>query len=286
MSCCLPFWEVVVIMVQVYNLKGVYPMLANVFSSQLFQDICRSAAILVAGIFAMRIISKVLNAALEKSKLEKAAHSLITSLANAAMYILLGLMVASSLGIDVTSIVALASVLTLALSLALQNIVSNIIGGFTILYTHPFHSGDYVEIAGQGGTVKEINMTYTMLSTGDNKLISIPNSAVVAAQIVNYSAAETRRVEILASASYDAPTQQVIDALVLAGSVDNVLLDPAPRAVVTSYGDSAISYSLRLWVKTPDYWDVYFQVNQRVKDIFDEQGIEMTYPHLNVHIDR
>lgn len=259
-------------------------MLSNLISNPLFQDICRSVVILIVGIFAMRIIRRLLKTTLEKSSLEKAAHSLITSLAGAAMYILLGLMVASSLGIDVTSIVALASVLTLALSLALQNMVSNILGGFTILYTHPFHSGDYVEIAGQGGTVKEINMTYTMLATADNKLISIPNSAVVAAQIVNYSAAETRRVEVAVSASYDAPTQKVLDALVLAGTVDDVLLDPAPRAVITAYGDSAISYSLRLWVKTPDYWDVYFQVNQRVKDIFDAQGIEMTYPHLNVHI--
>ena len=259
-------------------------MLSALLANQMFQDVCRAVVILVAGIFAIRIVRRILKTTLEKSRLEKAAHRLITSLANAAMYVLLGLMVASSLGIDVTGIVALASVLTLALSLSLQNMVSNIIGGFTILNTRPFHSGDYVEIASQGGTVKEINMTYTMLATGDNKLISIPNSAVVAAQIVNYSAAETRRVEILASASYDAPTQKVIDALVLAGTVDNVLLDPAPRAVVTAYGDSAISYSLRLWVKTPDYWDVYFQVNQRVKDIFDQQEIEMTYPHLNVHI--
>ena len=261
-------------------------MIVKLFANQLFQDVCRSIVILVVGIFAMRIIRRILKTTLEKSKLEKAAHSLITSLASAAMYVLLGLIVASSLGIDVTSIVALASVLTLALSLTLQNMVSNILGGFTILYTHPFHSGDYVEIAGQGGTVKEINMTYTMLATADNKLISIPNSAVVAAQIVNYSAAETRRVEVLVSASYDAPTQKVLDALIQAGTVDNVLLDPAPRAVITAYGDSAISYSLRLWVKTPDYWDVYFQVNQRVKDVFDEQGIEMTYPHLNVHINQ
>ena len=181
---------------------------------------------------------------------------------------------------------ALASVLTLARSLALQNIVSNIIGGFTILYTRPFHSGDYVEIAGQGGTVKEINMTYTMLSTPDNKLISIPNSAVVAAQIVNYSAAETRRVEVVVSASYDAPIQKVLDALIEAGTVDKVLPDPAPRAVISSYGESAITYSLRLWVKNPDYWDVYFLVNQRVKTIFDEQDIAMTYPHLNVHLDK
>ena len=246
--------------------------------------VSRSLILLAAGVLAIRIVMKLLKASLEKTGLEKAAHSLITSLANAAMYILLGLTVASSLGIDVTSIVALASVLTLALSLSLQNMVSNVIGGFTILYTHPFHSGDYVEIAGQGGTVKEINMTYTMLATADNKLISIPNTAVVAAQNVNYSSAETRRVEILVSASYDAPTRQVMDALVLAGTVDNVLPEPAPQAVITAYGDSAISYSLRLWVKTPDYWDVYFLVNQRVKDIFDQQDIEMTYPHLNVHI--
>ena len=261
-------------------------MFADLFGNQWFVGVCRTVVILVAGMFAIRIVRRLLTASLEKTKLEKAAHSLITSLANAAMYVLLGLMVASSLGIDVTSIVALASVLTLALSLALQNMVSNIIGGFTILYTHPFQSGDYVEIAGQGGTVKEINMTYTMLATPDNKMISIPNSAVVAAQIVNYSAAETRRVEVQVSASYTVPTQKVMDALVLAGTVDNALLEPAPVAVVSEYGDSAIRYSLRLWVKTPDYWDVYFQVNHRVKNIFDEQGIEMTYPHLNVHINQ
>ena len=246
----------------------------------------KAVVLLALGVLAVRVVLKVLEKTLQKSKLEKAAHTLIVSLAKAALYILLGLIVASSLGIDVTSIVALASVLTLALSLALQNMVSNIIGGFTILYTHPFHSGDYVEIAGQGGTVKEINMTYTVLATPDQKIISIPNSAVVAAQITNYSEAETRRVEVVASASYDAPTQQVIDALVQAGTVDKVLLDPAPMAVITSYGDSAIQYALRVWVKNADYWDVYFAVNKRVKDIFDEQGIQMTYPHINVHLDK
>jgi small conductance mechanosensitive channel len=123
-----------------------------------------------------------------------------------------------------------------------------------------------------------------MLATPDNKMISIPNSAVVAAQIVNYSASETRRVDVAVSASYTAPVQTVIDALVSAGTVEKVLADPAPVAVVSAYGESAIAYSLRLWVKNADYWDVYFQVNQRVKAVFEEQGIEMTYPHLNVHL--
>ena len=261
-------------------------LLQEFVEGQLFKDIVTALIILVLGIFATRIILKLLTKTLERSRLEKAAYSLITSLAKAALYILLGLIVASTLGIDVTSIVALASVLTLALSLALQNMVSNIIGGFTILYTHPFRSGDFVEIAGQSGTVQEINMTYTKLTTPDNKVISIPNSAVVAAQIVNYNAEPTRRVEVPVSASYDVPTQKVLDALVLAGTVDNALLDPAPMAVITGYGDSAINYALRVWVKTPDYWDVHFLVTQRVKQIFDEQNITMTYPHLNVHLDR
>ena len=258
----------------------------SVLEINIFRNTINAVLILVLGILVSRIILSVLKKTLEKSRLEKAAFSLITSLAKVSMYLLVGLSAASALGIDVTGIVALASVLTLALSLALQNMVANVIGGFTILYTHPFHSGDYVEIAGQGGTVKEINMTYTMLTTPDNKLIAIPNSAVVAAQITNYSAMDTRRVEVVVSASYETPTQKVLDALVLAGTVDNVLLTPAPAAVITAYADSAISYSLRIWVKTPDYWDVYFAVNQRVKTIFDEQGIEMTYPHLNVHIQK
>ena len=261
-------------------------LLTSLSGSLFFKKLMGTVLILAIGVLVIRVIMRLITAALEKSHLEKAAHSLILSLARAAMYVLLFLIAASQMGIDVSSIVALASVLTLALSLALQNMVSNLIGGFVILYTHPFHSGDYVEIAGQGGTVKEISMTYTVLATPDNRIISIPNSAVAAAQVVNYSSADSRRVELTVTASYDAPTQKVLDALVLAGTVDNALLNPAPSAVIVSYDDSAIRYSLRIWVKPGDYWDVYYQVNQRIKDVFDQQGIEMTYPHLNVHLDK
>ncbi len=242
--------------------------------------------VLVLGLLIIRIIMNVVKKALAASKLEKAAHTLILSLARAALYLLLGLMVASSLGIDVTGIVALASVLTLAVSLALQNMVTNILGGFTLLSTHPFHSGDYVEIAGQSGTVEEINMTYTRLATPDNKQISIPNSAVVAAQIINYSSSGTRRVEFSVRGSYDVSPQKLIDALVLAGTVDNVLLDPAPQAVITSYGESCINYSLRLWVRSEDYWDVYFLVNQRIYQIFQEQGIHNPYPQMQLRVEK
>jgi len=251
-----------------------------------FRRIWTTLVIIAAGLVAAKILTKLARNALEKSRLEKAAHSLILSLTRVALYLLTFLSAASNLGIDVSGVVALASVLTLALSLALQDMISNVIGGFTLLYTHPFHSGDYVQIGDQSGTVQEINMSYTILTTPDNFRVSIPNKTVVAAQIVNFTATGTRRINLEISASYNAALQDVIDALVQAGTVDNALLEPAPCAMVLSYGDNAIQYALRLWTKTEDYWDVYFQVTRRVKTIFDERGIEMTYPHLNVHLDK
>lgn len=252
----------------------------------------RSSALLSAifslavGLLAVGIITRFLQKLLENSKLEKAAHTLILSICKVVMYALVILSVASTLGIDVSSVITLAGVLTLAVSLALQDLLSNIVGGLSILYAHPFHSGDFVEISGQAGTVQEINIAYTILATPDNKLISIPNKAVVGAQITNYSALGTRRVDISASASYEMPAQKVIDALVAAGTVEKALSDPAPCAMVMEYGPSTVNYALRVWCKCEDYWDVFFLVNQRVKEVFDEQGVAMSFPHLNVHLDK
>ena len=242
--------------------------------------------VLVIGILAIVVINRLLSVALQKSKLEKAAHSLIKSVVKVALFVLLGLIVCSKLGLDVTSVVALASVLTLAVSLALQNALSNLIGGFTLLYTKPFHSGDFVEIAGQSGTVQEIGLTYTKLATADNKIVSIPNSAVVATQIVNYTVSGTRRVQVIVSASYDAPVENVLEALREAADVPTALQDPASSAAVLNYKDSAIEYTLFVWCKTEDYWTTQFAVNKQVKAVFDEKGIAMTYPHLNVHLDK
>lgn len=242
--------------------------------------------LLAVGILVIRLILNVLNIALSKTKMEKAAYGLIRSTAKVVLYILLALMVADKLGVDVTSVVALASVLTLAVSLSVQDLLTNVIGGFTLLYTKPFVSGEFVEVAGQSGTVQEIGLTYTKLATGDNKLISIPNKSVVAAEIVNYSASGTRRVDVAVSASYDAAVDQVLEALKEAAAVPTALAEPVPFAAVKNYGDSAIEYVLQVWTSGADYWTTLFAVNKRVKECFDEKGIEMTYPHLNVHLDR
>ena len=240
----------------------------------------------VAGLLLIRLVMQLLNKVLEKSKLEKAAHRLLKTVTKVVLYGLLGLIVASSLGVDVTGIVALASVLTLAISLALQNMLANVFGGFTLLNTRPFSSGDFVEIAGQSGTIQDVGIAYTRLTTPDNKLIAIPNSAVVAAQIVNYSCTGTRRVEVKITASYNAPVEKVEQALRSASRVPGVLEDPEAFISVTEYGESAISYVVRVWTKTEDYWDVYFAIMHNIKKQFEADGIQMTYPHLNVHLNQ
>lgn len=258
--------------------------LLAVLGSAAAKNIFEAVIVAVIGIIAIRLVMTLVKKGLEHSKLEKAAHSLILSILQVTLYVLLGLSVASGMGIDITGVVALASVLTLAVSLALQNMLTNVIGGFTVLTTQPFHSGDYVDIGATSGTVQEISMTYTRLSTPDNKIVSIPNSTVVAAQITNYSISGTRRVDVPISASYDADPEDVLDALYEAGALPQVLGTPEPFAALTNYGDNAIEYVLRVWVKTPDYWDVFFTINRNIGKIFKERGIEMTYPHVNVHM--
>ena len=257
------------------------------FANLTVASLLPALVLLVAGILVIRMTMKLVDKSLAKSKLEKAATSLIRSLLKVVLYVLLGLMVASKLGIDVTGIVALASVASLALSLSLQDALTNVIGGFTLLSNHPFRSGDFVEIAGQAGVVQTIDITYTKLTTGDNKTISLPTSAVVASQIVNYSTSGTRRVDINVSASYDAPIETVKAALLEAAKIGTVIDTPAaPFAAVLSYGDSAINYTLRVWTTADEYWNAFFTINENIKHEFDKAGIQMTYPHLNVHLDK
>ncbi len=245
-----------------------------------------AAVLLLAGACFIRLVMALVGRLLGRSKLEKAAHTLIRTAVRTVLYILLGLTVASALGIDVTGVIALASVLTLAISLSVQNALTNVISGFTLLYTKPFSSGDYVEVAGQAGSVQEIGLTYTKLATPDNKSVSIPNGAVVSAQIVNYTVQGTRRVDIPLAASYESAPDRVLEALRQAGAVPGILEDKGIFAAVDSYGDSAVNYVLRVWTATDDFWPVKYAILERLPAVLAEAGVEMTYPHLNVHIQK
>ena len=242
--------------------------------------------IFAIGYLAIRIIMKLFTAALEKTKLEGPVLRLIRSLLRIVLYILLLLIVASAIGIDVTGIVALASVLTLAVSLAVQTALTNMIGGFTLLYTKPFVAGDYVEIAGQSGTVTEVGLNYTKLATADNKTISIPNSSVTATEIINYSTSGTRRLDITVSVGFDTPVEVVTNALLEAARMEDVLDAPAPFAGAKEYGESAIQYALQVWTPADRYWPAKYTINENIQNIFREKGISFAYPHVQIHMDK
>jgi small conductance mechanosensitive channel len=142
-----------------------------------------------------------------------------------------------------------------------------------------------VQIGGQSGTVEQIDMTYTRLVTPDNKQVSIPNSAVVSAQVVNYTVLGTRRVEIGIRVAWEEDADIVTDALLRASRTEKVLPDPPPSVVILSFGEGTVEYSLRLWVRSGDYWDVFFDVDRRVQQIFRERHIRIPYPRIQVRME-
>lgn len=262
--------------------KSIYEKITDFTLQNLFPAI----VVFVIGFLAIMILMKLLNKALNRSKLEKPAATLILSVIRVGLFLLLFLISASSLGIDVSGIIALASVLTLAISLALQDALANVIGGFTLLSTKPFRVGDYVEISGEGGTVLAIGLTYTKLLTPDRKTISIPNRNVIAASVVNYTLEGTRRVDISIQAAYSNDPEQVIAALLQAADTPTAMQEPAPYAALSSYGESTMGYILQIWCKSEDYWTTLHTVNRNIRKVFEQSGIQMTYPHLNVHLDK
>ena len=258
----------------------------NTALSFLTVNILPAVILLVVGILVIRAITKIVSSALAKTKLDQSLCKLVLAVMQPVLYVLLGLMAVEKLGIDVTGVVALASVLTLAVSLTLQTFLGNIFGGFTLLYTKPFAPGHYVEIAGREGSVQEVGLAYTKLATPDNKIISIPNASVVAAEIVNYTVSGKRRVDFTVSCGWKVEAPLVIDALLEAAQVDAVLAEPAPVAALKGYADGLAQYGLMVWVKTEDYWDVTFAINENIQTQFREREIPMSVPQIAVHTEK
>lgn len=239
----------------------------------------------VISLILIKVLTNVLIRALKRTKLDAPLQALLRGILKGALWAVSSIIVLGCLGIEVTSLVAVLSVVGLAFSLALQNFLSNVAGGMQLLASHPFAVGDFVDAGGCSGTVEEIGMFYTKLTTPDNKLVQLPNSTIVSANITNFSAQPTRRVEWKVSASYDAPTDKVLALLSkMAAEHPLTLADPEPAVHVDSYGDNAVGYVLRAWCANADYWTVYYDLMDSFKAVFDGAGIEMTYPHVNVHM--
>ena len=268
--------------------NGIFETLSNIRIGTLYLTSLLSAVlILVICLIVAKIVNKVAGRALDKSKMEGALRSFIKAAIRVALWILTAIIVADSLGIPSASLVAVLSVAGLALSLSLQNTLANLFAGLTILATHPFATGDYVEVGTIAGSVRAVGLFHTQVATVDNKLIYVPNSDVTAAKIINYSHEELRRVDMLFDASYDNGTEQVKAALYEAISGDpRILVDPAPQIALLSFKASSVEYALRVWVAGKDYWNVYFDLNEAVRESFARNNIQMTYDHLNVHLVR
>lgn len=231
-----------------------------------------------------KLILKGQDKLLGRSKLDKSLHGLTRSFTKILLLFITVMVVAGSLGIDTSSLLAVLSVAGLAASLALQDSLSNLASGINILLTKPFVVGDFVTAGTYSGTVQEIRIAYTRLATPENQVVMIPNRTVTASVIINYSTQSKRRLDLTVSASYDAPTELVLEALREAAAIPQVLPDEPSMFRLSGYGDSAINYMLRVWTTTADYWDAYFDILERVRTSFEARGIEMTYPHLNVHM--
>lgn len=188
------------------------------FASLTLQKLVPVILIVVIGLLLVKLLLKLFDRVLERSRLERTMFSFLRAVMRALLYTILVLVAASSLGVDVTSLVAILSVVSLAISLAVQNALSNVVGSVTLLTTHPFHVGDFVEIGSDSGTVEEISVSYTKLATVDGKRIYIPNSDAASARICNYSVEGRRRVDLYIGVSYDAPAEKVREALLAAGT--------------------------------------------------------------------
>ena len=230
-------------------------------------------------------ISNMTQSTMIKKQVDPALQHFISSLVYYALVAFVAIAALGQLGIQTASFVAIVGAAGLAIGLALQGSLANFAAGFLILMFRPFKIGDFVEVAGTAGVVQKIQIFTTELTTPDNKLIIIPNSGVTGGNITNFSAMDTRRVDLVFGIGYGddidkakALIQSIVDA------DDRILKDPAVTIAVSELADSSVNFVVRPWVKAADFWGVYFGLTETVKKRFDEEGISIPFPQRDVHI--
>ncbi len=247
-------------------------------------DLLEAAFIIVVGMVLTRLLIKMLKRGFEKSKLDPTYHKFLLSMIKYILYALIWTIALSPL-VDMTSIVTMLGVGGVAISFAVKDSLSNLAGGFIVLFTKPFKVGDFVEIDSLSGTVEQITTFQTKLVTFDNKAIFIPNGQVSGSRITNYSAEENRLLILNFSVEYSTDISMAKNVIMeMLRRNDMILQQPEPAIRVSEYADSGITLSLRVWVKTEQYWDLYWTLMEDVKRVFDENGIVIPYKKLDVNL--
>lgn len=240
--------------------------------------------VFVVGRFLISVLKKMVVRVLSRRKVEPGIQSFVKSLVNILLTVLLVIAVISKLGVDTTSFAALLASAGVAVGMALSGNLQNFAGGLIILLFRPFKVGDWIESQGVSGTVREIQIFHTILTTADNKVIYIPNGALSSGTITNYSREDTRRVDWVIGVEYGENYDKVESTVrrIIAGE-SRVLSAPAPFVALHALDASSVNVVIRVWVKSGDYWDVYFDMYKKIYSVFNEEGISFPFPQLTVH---
>ena len=253
-------------------------------ASQLGLTILKALIVFLVGRLVINLLNKLVRRILSKRDIDPSVKTFVASLVNVSLTILLIISVVGALGVQTASFAALLASAGVAIGMALSGNLSNFAGGLIILLFKPYKVGDYIEALNEGGTVREIQMFHTVLQTPDNKIIYIPNGSLSSGVVVNYSREETRRVDWVFGVEYDTDfecVKQVVESVLARDA--RILADPAPSIALKELADSSVNVVVRVWVKSADYWGVYFDINKEIYATFNKEGIGFPFPQLTVH---
>ncbi len=249
------------------------------------EDVLMAAVTLLICLAAVRLLLKLAGRLLRRTKLEERIRRYILMGLKLLLYTLTVVFTAGSLGINMTSLVALLSVGSLGVTLAAEDVLGNVAGGLVILSSHPFAIGDFIESGGVSGTVEEISLNHTKLTTPDGLTALLPNKELAASKVINYTVLGRRRIVWKMTAAYNASTEAVKDACLRAvEATEHILEDPAPVVYLTGFGESGIDFTVYCWTAAGDFWAAQFALAENLRREFAQAGVEIPYNKLDVHI--
>jgi len=248
-------------------------------------NIAFAIAIFVVGKVVAKMVLGLLGKVLKRSKMDDMLVNFILSISNAILLLVIIVAALDRLGVDTTSLIAIVGAAGLAIGLSLQDSLKNFAAGVMLLLFKPFKSGDFIEAAGVSGVVDEISIFTSTMHTADNRSVIVPNGAIYSGVIINYSAQDTRRVDMVFGIGYEADLRQAKQLLAdIIAEDDRILKDPATVIAVSELADSSVNFIVRPWVNSADYWGVLWDTTEKVKLRFDEAGISIPFPQMDVHL--
>ncbi len=248
------------------------------------KSILIAVVIFFVGKLLISFVNRMVDHMMQRRKIEPTIQTFLRSLLNVLMMILLGITVISALGVNTTSFAALLASAGVAVGMALSGNLQNLAGGIVILLFRPYKVGDYIEALGTGGVVNAIQIFHTIILTPDNKKIYLPNGAMSSGNITNFSSEETRRIDFNVGVEYGEDSERVRQVLLeLFAAEERILQEPAPVVFLKDLGASSVNFTARVWVRTPDYWDVFFAVSERIYSEFNKRGISFPFQTITIH---